>query len=240
MNKDNNNEFPILAAPSSRTLGDHVTQQLRNAILTGQLRPGQRIVEREIAEAMQTSRGPVRDALKLLENERLVVRYPHKGTFVAWLNVKDAEEIYSLREALESLALDYVFKNATEEQIDELDELVQSMAIQADQGYTEFEATDIDLEFHRTMCHISGHKRLLAAWEALDPQVRMLLLRHRTLLPSDFRERGVEWHRQIVDALRTRDTEQAHRLLQKHLAASFETLVQSFSEDEDEPPAPEE
>src|SRR5574341_1487362 len=96
----NHNGFPTLFAPVSRTLGDHVIQQLRQAILTGQLKPGQRIVEREIAEAMQTSRGPVRDALKLLENERLVVRYPHKGTFVAWLSLRDAEEIYSLREAI--------------------------------------------------------------------------------------------------------------------------------------------
>ena len=95
-------EFPGFSAPSSRTLSDHVTHQLRQAVLTGKLKPGQRIVEREIAEAMNTSRGPVRDALKYLENERLVVRYPHKGTFVAWLSLKDAEEIYSLREAIES------------------------------------------------------------------------------------------------------------------------------------------
>jgi DNA-binding GntR family transcriptional regulator len=226
-----NNEFPTLSAPSSRTLSDHVTQQLRQAILTGQLKPGQRIVEREIAEAMRTSRGPVRDSLKLLENERLVVRYPHKGTFVAWLNLQDAEEIYSLREAIELLAVDYVAKHATAEQIDELDKLVESMAIQAERGYTEFEATDIDLEFHHTMCRISGHKRLLTAWEALNRQIRVLLLYHRTKIPDDFRERGVEWHCQIVDALRQRNTELAQQLLRKHLAASFQTLAESFPED---------
>jgi len=223
-----NDEFPVLAAPSSRTLSDHVTLQLRQAILTGQLKPGQRVVEREIAEAMKTSRGPVRDALKLLENERLVVRYPHRGTFVAWLNLQDAEEIYSLREAIESLAVDYVVKYAATEQIEELEKLVASMAVQAERDYTEFEATDIDLEFHHTMCRISGHKRLLTAWEALNPQIRMLLLHHRTRLPDDFRDRGVEWHRQIVEALRQRDAELAHRLLKKHLAASFQSLAESF------------
>ncbi len=233
-----NSGFPVLSAPSSRTLSDHVTHQLRQAILTGQLKPGQRIVEREIAEAMQTSRGPVRDALKLLENERLVVRYPHKGTFVAWLNRRDAEEIYSLREAIELLAVDYVVKHATDEQIDELDKLVESMAIQAAQDYTEFEATDIDLEFHHTMCRISGHKRLLTAWEALNPQIRMILLYHRTALPGDFRERGVEWHRQIVEALRQRDIELARELLRKHLAASFQTVAESFPEEGDEPARP--
>lgn len=230
----NNNRFPALPAPTTRTLGDHVTQQLRQAILTGQLKPGQRIVEREIAEAMQTSRGPVRDALKLLENERLVVRYPHKGTFVAWLTVQDAEEIYSLREAIELLAVDYVVNHATDEQIEELGHLVESMARQAQRDYSEFEATDIDLEFHHTMCRISGHRRLLTAWEVLNPQIRMLLLHHRTLLPSDFRERGVEWHRQIVDALRQRDVEMARKLMRKHLAASFETMAESFPQKTDE------
>lgn len=226
-------EFPAFSAPSSRTLSDHVTHQLRQAILTGKLKPGQRIVEREIAEAMNTSRGPVRDALKLLENERLVVRYPHKGTFVAWLSLKDAEEIYSLREAIEALAFDYVIKNATAEQIDELAQLVETMAVQAQRDYTQFEATNIDLDFHHTLCRISCHTRLLEAWEALNPQIRMLLLHHRTRLPGDFRDRGVEWHRQIVDALRQRDVELAHKLLRKHLAASFETLMQSFPEDAD-------
>lgn len=233
-----NNEFPALSAPSSRTLSDHVTQQLRQAILTGQLKPGQRIVEREIAEAMRTSRGPVRDALKLLENERLVVRYPHKGTFVAWLNLQDAEEIYSLREAIESLAVDYAIKHATAEQIDELGRLVETMAIQAERDYTQFEATDIDLDFHHTMCRISGHRRLLAAWEALNPQIRMLLLYHRTRLPDDFRERGVEWHHQIVDALRQRNAELAQQLLRKHLAASFQSLAESFPKDTDEAAGP--
>ena len=233
----NDNGFPTLAAPQSRTLSDHVIQQLRHAILAGELKPGQRIVEREIAEAMQTSRGPVRDALMLLENERLVVRYPHKGTFVAWLNVHDAEEIYSLREAIELLAVDYAVKYATDEQIGELDMLVKSMAIRAEKGYTEFEATDIDLEFHHTMCCISGHKRLLTTWEALDPQIRMLLLRHRTLLPADFRERGVEWHRQIVEALRARDAKLARQHVRKHLAVSFESLVQSFSKTSAKPAA---
>jgi DNA-binding GntR family transcriptional regulator len=227
------NEVPAFTAPSSRTLSDHVTFQLRQAILSGQLKPGQRIVEREIAEAMNTSRGPVRDALKLLENERLVVRYPHKGTFVAWLSLKDAEEIYSLREAIELLAADYVIKNASVEQIDELGDLVETMAIQAARDYTQFEATDLDLDFHHILCRISGHTRLLEAWEALNPQIRMLLLHHRTRLPDDFREIAVDWHRQIVDALRQRNVELAYKLVRKHLAASFQSLTESFPEDTD-------
>jgi len=228
----NNDDLPALAAPPTRTLSDHVTHQLRQAILTGQLKPGQRVVEREIAEMMQTSRGPVRDALQALENERLVVRYPHRGTFVAWINRRDAEEIYSLREAIELLAAEYVIRYATDEQINELEQLVESMAVQAERGYTEFEATDIDLDFHHTMCRISGHQRLLAAWEALNPQIRMLLYQHRARLPNDFRVTGVDWHRQIVEALRQRNLELARELLRRHVAASFPSLAASFSSDQ--------
>ncbi len=231
---EENSKTLALSAPSSRTLSDYVANQLRQAILTDQLSPGQRVVERQLAETMQTSRGPVRDALKLLENEGLVVRYPHRGTFVARLTLQDVEEIYSLRVALEMLAVDYAIKHATDEQFNELGELVHTMAVRADQDYTQFDATDLDLEFHHILCRISGHKRVLAAWETLNPQIRLLLLSHRTLLPADFRERGVEWHRQLLDALRSRDLKLAHILLQKHLAASFQTVAKLFTEDETE------
>ncbi|NLF01389.1 MAG: GntR family transcriptional regulator [Anaerolineales bacterium] len=211
-----------LSAPSSRTLSDHVADELRRAILTDRLKPGQRIVEREIAEAMDTSRGPVRDGLKLLENEGLVVRYPHRGTFVARLTERDAEEIYSLRVALETLAAEYAIRYATDEQLDELDALVQAMATKVEQGYTEYDSTDLDLVFHRTLCRISGHKRVISAWENLNPQLRMLLLSHRTHDPADFREKGVQWHSRLVAALRQRDMRVARNVIIEHLAASFE------------------
>ena len=158
---ENSAKLPILSAPPTRTLSDHIAEQLRQSIITDQLKPGQRIVEREIADAMQTSRGPVRDALKLLENEGLVVRYPHRGTFVARLSLQDAEEVYTLRESLETLAAEYAVKYATPEQIDELAQVVDEITAQIKRGYNQSEATDLDLEFHRTLCRISGHKRVL-------------------------------------------------------------------------------
>ena len=223
-----------LLAPSNRTLGEYIAHQLRRAILSDQLKPGQRIKERRIAEIMQTSRGPVRDALRFLEREGLVVRYPHRGTFVARLTTQDAEEIYSLRVALETLALDYAIKRATDAQIDELDKIVQTMSIQAKRDYTQFDATDLDLEFHHTLCRISGHKRVLAAWEGLSPLIRMLLLSHKTLQPADFREKAVEWHRQLAAAMRNRNAKFARSLMQKHLAASFECVAELSAEDQTE------
>lgn len=221
-------EVPALSPTLSRTLSDRVASQLRQAILDGRLKPGQRIVEHKIAEAMEISRGPVREALRILENECLVVRYPHRGAFVALLTLRDAEEIYSLREALETLAFEYATRFATDEQIDELDQIVDMMAARLEQDYTQFEATDLDLEFHHALCRISGHSRLLAAWNALRAQVRLLILSHRLLQPLDFQERGVEWHRQLVQALRQRDIRLGREVLHKHLTASFASVAEAI------------
>jgi DNA-binding GntR family transcriptional regulator len=218
----NGNQNGLLAAPSQRTLSDYAADQLREAILSGQFKPNQRLVEQEIAESMQTSRGPVRDALKILENEGLVVRQSHRGAFVAQLHPEDFMEIYTLREALETLAIKYLIKNATDEQIDSLEQLVKKMEGLSRQDYNQTEATDLDLEFHHTLCKISGHKRVLTAWEALSGQIRLVVLKHRMENPKDLRERSVSWHEKIVQALCERDTNKAIKELQTHMAASFE------------------
>jgi DNA-binding GntR family transcriptional regulator len=216
-----------MLAPISRVLGDHVADQLREAIVTDKLKPGQRIVEREIAEIMQTSRGPVRDALLLLENEGLVVRYPHRGTFVAELSFEDAEEIYSLRLSIELLAVKYVVEKATSADLDELDGLVEEMAFKVKAGYSISEATELDMAFHRGLCRISGHARALAAWEALSSQTRLLLLSRIRRKPRDFQEKAVVWHRRLADALRERDLELSQDELRLHMMSTLEAIAGS-------------
>lgn len=212
----------LLIAPAQRTLSDYVADQLRQAILTGEFKPNQRLVEQEIAESMRTSRGPVRDALKILENEGLVVRESHRGAFVAQLHPGDFIEIYTLRESLEILALRYLIKNASDEQIQLLEDLVKTMEELAQKNYSQVEATDLDMEFHHTLCQISGHTRVLNAWEALSGQIRLVLLKHRYEHPGDLRERSVTWHRKIVAALWERDVDKAIEEMQRHMAASSE------------------
>lgn len=219
-----NNSTNLLTAPQQRTLSDYAADQLRQAILAGKLMPGQRLVEQDLAVSMQTSRGPVRDALKMLENEGLVERQSHRGAFVADLDPDDFLEIYSLREALETLAIKYAIKNASDEEIEELENLVQSMAALAEQNYSQIDATDLDMQFHYTLCRISGHKRVFAAWEALSGQIRLVLLKHRLGNPQDHRVRSVSWHEKIVVALCERDTEKAIQELKTHMAASIEWI----------------
>jgi DNA-binding GntR family transcriptional regulator len=216
-------KFDFLA-PTKRTLSEYVADRLREALLSNRFEPGERIIEQEIAEAMQTSRGPVRDALKILEIEGLVVLRTHRGAVVAQLDDEDVIEIYTLREALESLAIKCAIKNATEEQLDELDRLIAEMGKLAQRDYSQTEATDIDLQFHHMLCKVSGHKRLLAAWEALSAQVRLVLLKHRLWYPGDYRDRAVDWHSRIVEAIRQRDESGALEELKKHMLVSLDTL----------------
>ena len=111
------------------------------------------------------------------------------------------------------------------------------MTARLQRDYTQTEATDLDLEFHHTLCRISGHSRVLVAWTALRGQVRLLILTHRILQPMDFRENGIEWHRRLVDAVRQRDAQAARKVLQDHLAASFASVTKAITAGKLEPPA---
>ncbi len=212
----------LLTAPVQRTLSDYVADQLRQAILAGQLKPNERLVEQEIAERMQTSRGPVRDGIKTLEAEGLIVRQPHRGAFVSQLHLDDFLEIYTLREALETLAIRWAIQKAADQQFDILSGIIKKMDSMAQHDYSQVDATDLDLDFHHALCQISGHTRVLNAWESMSGQIRLVVLKHRLTHPDDLRVRSVLWHSQIVAAMRERDTEKALGELRVHMAASYE------------------
>jgi DNA-binding GntR family transcriptional regulator len=221
-----NFEFLTVAAPLNRTLSDQVADQLRQAILLGQLKPGQRIIEQEIAEALALSRGPVRDALRILQNERLIVINPYRGASVAKLTLRDAEEIYTLRLALEVLALRHAIENASDQQIGQLTAVIDRMVAHlqgAERSHAEL--IDTDLDFHATLVGISGHSRVMSAWSALRGQVSLLMLSHQVLEGLDMSEIAVTWHRQLVDEMLRRDPQAAEETLRRHLARSYEATV---------------
>jgi DNA-binding GntR family transcriptional regulator len=219
-----------LSAPLNQTLSAQAASELRQAILDGRLKPGQRLAEQEVAEAMHLSRGPVRDALRILETESLVTRYPRRGAFVATLTLQDAEEIFSLREALEIVAFEHAIKNASDEQIDELEQMVIRMESMTQQNYSEIEATSLDMDFHEALCRISGHSRILSTWMSLRAQIRLLILTHRVPHPAEFRESAVDAHRRIVAALGRRDKSQSRELLHEHFKAPFQSTIEPIEQ----------
>lgn len=224
---DENENAVYMKAPTSRTLSDYTSDQLRSSILSGYLRPNQRLVEHQIAKSMKTSRGPVREALRKLEAEGLVKRESHRGTYVTSLAPKDVEEIYTLREALETLAVKYAIENASGEQIQELEQIIAALkeAIQGDKPI--IEATEIDLCFHRTLCKIAGHQRLLAAWEVLSPQIQLVFMGDAQRDPNIYKKEGVEWHARLVEAIKNRDIDEALSEVNKHMYHSVSWILDS-------------
>ena len=118
---------PVFTSQKRATLTNRALKEIRDAIRNGKLKPGERLVEMQLAEEMQISRFPIREALRYLEKEGLVETKPFKGTHVARFTEQDMEELYSLRSSLEELAVRILIENLDEKKIKKLETIVQSM-----------------------------------------------------------------------------------------------------------------
>ena len=201
---------------------DRVEEGIRSLILAGELPPGGRIGQEELAARFSVSRIPVRVALGRLESDGLVVLKPSSGAWVARVDLAECLEIYMIRERLEPLALAQAIPNMTEERICELERLVEDMAASPD---TET-FLKLDRTFHLASYADAGMKQLLAMIERFWNTTQHYRRAFTTLLG---RERN--WiihaeHRLIVDAIRRRESEGAAHLLTQHIRRTRSELAQ--------------
>ena len=176
---------PVFSRQKRSTLMDRAFQQIREAIRSGKLKPGDRLVESQLAEEMQISRFPIREALRYLEKEGLVKTKPFKGTYVAQLTEKDMEELYSLRSAIEELAVRILIKNIDEDKIKKLEFIVADM-VQASENDNIDKMISEDLRFHQTICEMSGHRKLLDVWLNLENQLQIFLTIEKDLFENSY------------------------------------------------------
>lgn len=210
-----------------QTLASEITSRLRHAILSGVYQPGDHLTEAQVAREMHVSHGPVREALRELEAEELLVLEPHRGAFVKAFTAADVREIYSMRSVLESAMVNLVVDRATNIDLDELDELIEDMrrAVAANDIDTLIE---VDLEFHRRLCELSGHHRLYEAWRRLASPIRLFLTMAipQYLSPLD----AAESHAPIVDALRRRDGQAATRHMEQSVGVVGEQIAAAMGD----------
>jgi DNA-binding GntR family transcriptional regulator len=218
---------PILTPPLKRTLADEISDRLREAILHGQFIPGQRLGEEYLAATLEVSRGPVREALALLERENLVVVRRNRGAIVAHLTRQDLDEVYSLRLAVEQLAVRWAVERATEEDLEAvrsvLDEFQEALA----GTIGEHDAAELDVRYHDAVYRAAHHQRLYATWTSLRAQVQVFLLR-RNIANPDWRAMMVGGHQEILDALRARDPAAAEARIVAHVGAAYDRIRASF------------
>ncbi|MEM7322493.1 MAG: GntR family transcriptional regulator [Actinomycetota bacterium] len=205
-------------------LATAVTQSLREAIVSGELAAGTRLVETDLAAQFGVSRGPIRDALVELQHTGLVELRARKGSFVASFTASDVAEIYSLRSALEALAA----RQAATTGVDAaamaglLDDL--AAANRTGEG-TRIGAADMAL--HRGIVAAARNRRLLEAWEHLADQTLLMLI-GLSRLDSDIQ--GVEAHRQIVDDLVAGRADEAAAGVIAHLDTARRIVVGRYEQ----------
>ncbi len=211
-------------------LADSIRGRLREAILAGDVAPGEHLREVEIAARYDVSRGPVREALLQLEREGLVLLRRNRGAVVARLSRHDLDEVYSLRLALERLAVVEAVRRGTESDFAILDDILHEFrGTDSSQPLTEQEAADQDVRFHDAVYRAAHHERLYVAWSSIRSQVYVLLLA-RNVAGPDFREDTYFGHLELAYLIRARNAERVVKAIENHLAASYARVLASYSE----------
>jgi len=212
-----------------RTLKENVTEILRQSIIDGSLAPGTEFNQAQLAEKLGVSRGPIREALGQLEQEGLVQSIPYKGVMVTALSPHSVEELYSVRVALETLAIQRGIARLQPAHLDHLNHTVESMRQAARAGDLE-RLTKLDLGFHEYLVRMADHDLLLKLWKLLEVGVRRCLhTRHKIYTSLD---EIVGTHPALVNAIAARDTERAARILHEHITEAGEKILNNWRRQE--------
>jgi DNA-binding GntR family transcriptional regulator len=209
-----------------RTTADTVASMLRNEIQRGQLPPGTRLRQNDVAQRFGVSTTPVREALALLQAEGLVRIDPHRGALVFHPTVADLRESYEMRGALESLAVTKAIPLLTDGVLDDLQKIIDRMRKVKDESRW----VELNNEFHLRLYEASGMPRLCSTIASLrdssSTYIHMFVAHN---LPG---HRADDDHQEILDACRARDTRRARKAIMAHINHTVDDLVKFIEERE--------
>lgn len=208
---------------ASTTLSQGIFDALQTAIVTGDLKPGEKIREAELARKFGTSRGPLRDALRRLEARRLVTNTPNAGARVVSLSKAQLLELYQLREALEGLTCRLAAEHMTDAEIAELSAVLDrhEAELRRKDG-AEYFRQEGDLDFHFRIAATCQNELLRSAL-CEDHYQLMRLYRYKFSNRAGRPQRALAEHRHILDAIRDRDGELAELLMRRHIRNARQT-----------------
>ena len=202
--------------------GQQVVEILRSAIIMGSYEPGERLIEATLSTELGTSRGPVREALRQLENEGLVMSFPYRGAVVLGVSDEEVQEVLiPIRLTLERYSFMHALDRITEEEFAELGKQVWLMeqAAAADDLARHVEA---DLRFHEIVISASGQTHTVQIWRTIWPRIRAYFFRYGR---GQNLKRMVDEHRDLLAALQTRDPDVMLAQLEKHIAVPVPASV---------------
>ncbi len=214
-----------LGGISRSNLAEGVADLLSKSIAKGDVPPGTRLVEIELAKQLGVSRGPIREALRMLEAKGLVTSTPGRGSFVAQISERDIWEIYSLRGVLEEEAIRLAARRGSDEAIQNLESTLKAMFDAANEE-NHASVMDLDLQFHRQIWEMADHRRLKTFLEDIAGQVGMYVAVQTQLY--DNLATGVSDHEQLLDSLRNRDEDTGAKTMRTHLQVAADMVLDHF------------
>ena len=213
-------------------LRDVVFNTLRQAILKGELKPGERLMEIQLANKLGVSRTPVREAIRKLELEGLVLMIPRKGAEVAEITRQDMEDVLEVRTALEELAVKDACDHITDAQLSELKKASNEFKKALLEGKDLVTCADADMHFHDVILSATNNRRLIQMLNNLSEQMyryRMEYLKdertHKTL---------IEEHDAIRRALKKHDKVKAGAAIRVHIDKQKRSILESLTEKEED------
>lgn len=207
------------------TIATRLTDELTDAIVTGQIPAGKKISEPALAKQYAVSRGPLREAIRRLEGRGLVRHVPHAGVRVVTLDIEEVIEMYLVREALEGMAARLAAEHMSEAEIDAIRVLLEEheIAVQRSKGREYFQQEG-DLDFHYRIVQASSNEKLIALLcGELYHLVRMY--RYRSSQTTSRPLRALAEHRRVLDAIADHDGELAEILMRRHLAGARRSIA---------------
>ncbi len=194
--------------------GQQVIETLRTAIISGRFAPGDRLIESALSAELGTSRGPVREALRQLESEGLVMSFPYRGAVVLGVSDEEVHEVLiPVRLTLERYSWSHALAKLTDDDFAELAKQIWVME-QAGKANDLRKLVEADLNFHEIVISASGQLHTVQIWRTIWPRIRAYFYRYERFRSF---EETVEEHRELLEALQTRDPATVLAQLERHI-----------------------
>ena len=206
-------------------LRDVVFNTLRQAILRGELKPGERLMEIQLANKLGVSRTPIREAIRKLELEGLVLMIPRKGAEVAEITEKSLRDVLEVRRALEELAVELVCEKITDEQIQDLKDAAEEFKESLKDGDIT-RIAEADVKFHDVIYMATDNQKLIQLLNNLREQMyryRVEYLKHREFHPQISKE-----HKELITYLEAGAKEQAEEKIGVHIDKQARTVLETI------------
>ncbi|SHF13369.1 transcriptional regulator, GntR family [Caldanaerobius fijiensis DSM 17918] len=211
-----------------KPLRELVFEHIKRAIITGELKPGERLMEVQLAEKLGVSRTPVREAIRKLELEGLVVMVPRKGAFVSDVSLKDIIDVFEVRETLEGLASYLAAERITKEEIDNLAEILKKTKENVEKGDSRG-IIECDVKFHDAVFNASRNEKLIQIMANLQEHIHRFRIIYINM--SERANKLVEEHGELLNAIKTGNAQQARKLAIKHVESIQREVIKELSQD---------